>query len=117
MRLNQKVRYGLECLFELASTPGDYVDAEHIAAARKVPTAYAQKILQSLAQAGLVLSHKGAGYRLTRALGDINALEVVQALELEDRRVTAEAHPLERRILAALAGVSLETLANSEPKI
>ena len=115
MRLNQKVRYGLECLFEMAATHNEYVDAERIAAARNVPTAYAQKILHALTQAGLVFSQKGAGYRLSRPLGDITALEVVQALEIEDRRVLAEAHPLERRILAALAGVSLETLAHQAP--
>ncbi len=112
MRLNQKIRYGLECLFELASNPTEFIDAEKIAVARNIPRAYAQKILHALTQSGLVLSQKGAGFRLSRPLIDITALEVVQALEMEDRRVLAEAHPLERRILAALAGVSLETLSS-----
>lgn len=109
MRLNQKVRYGLECLFELATSPTEYVDAERVATARKVPTAYAQKILQALSQAGILYAQKGSGYRIARALADISALEVIRALE-----GTAQpdgAHPLERRIDAALASVSLETLA------
>lgn len=110
MKLNQKVRYGLECLFELASTPTEYTDGDHIATARGIPSAYAQKILSALAQYGLIYSMKGQGYRLARPLEDITALEVIKAL---DQTAPVAEHPLERRILAALEGVSLETLKNA----
>jgi len=107
MKLNQKVRYGLECMFELASNPTEYRDAERIALARSVPTAFAQKILSALSQAGLVYAMKGQGYRIARPLEDITALEVINALE---QTTPTAPHPLERRILAALQSVSLETL-------
>lgn len=114
MKINLKVRYGLACLFELAKTPAEYVEAERIAAARAVPPAYAQKVLQSLARAGLVLSQKGSGYRLTRPLADINALEVVQALSAEEAAPAAGPGVLlERRIESALAGVTLDVLASA----
>jgi len=114
MRLNQKVRYGLECLFELANTPTEYVGAEHVAAARHVPQAYAQKILSSLSQAGLVYSQKGAGFRIARMLEDISALEVVRALDATDHHaVDSIGHPLEKRIDDALAEVSIATLTHA----
>jgi Rrf2 family protein len=110
-RLNQKTRYALDCLFELSRTPDEFVDAQHVAMARKVPPAYAQKILQALSQAGIVHAQKGAGYQLARPLAAISALEVVRAVELADVRGShVDEHPLERRIHTALATVTLKTL-------
>lgn len=80
MRLNQKVRYGVACLFELSKFPTEYMDTDHIIHKQNIPPAYAHKILQTLAHAGLVFSMKGAGYKLARPLSEITALEVIETL-------------------------------------
>jgi Rrf2 family protein len=112
MKINQKVHYALECLFELSKNAGAFVDAERLAATRNIPHAYAQKVLQALAQAGLVRSLKGNGYQLGRPLQYITALDVINALN------SAEAVPeqgagraLARRIDDALANVTLDVLS------
>src|SRR4051812_33885917 len=83
MRINQKVKYGVACLFELSKAPTEFQDAENIASKQNIPPAYAQKVLQSLAHAGLIFSAKGLGYRLARPLSNITALEVMEALTVD----------------------------------
>ena len=112
MKVTLKVRYGLECLFELAKQPHEYLDAERIATRRGIPVAYAQKVLQSLAHAGLIYSLKGMGYRIARPLQDITALEVMDALTADETRHMAGVEAvLERRINDTLKGVTLDALA------
>jgi len=84
MKLSQCVRYAVACLFELSKYSLEYIDAEHIATAQKIPHAYAHKILQHLAKAGYVFSHKGCGYKLARPLSDITALEIIELLTSEE---------------------------------
>jgi FeS assembly SUF system regulator len=57
--------------------------AREIAEMGGVPEASAAKILQALAQAGLLSASRGAsgGYRLARPAGCIGAIEVIEALE------------------------------------
>ena len=81
IKLSQRARYAISCLSELARFPNEDIPAERVASAREIPTAYAQKVLQMLARAGLVLSQKGSGYRLAAPLSDITALAVVRAVE------------------------------------
>lgn len=83
MKLQQKVRYGIACLFELSKHPGEYIDTNSISHRQKVPCAYAHKILQHLAHSGLVLAHKGLGYKLARPLEDITAVEFIDVLTIE----------------------------------
>ena len=83
MRINQKVKYGAACLFELSTTPTEFRDAEEISTKQNIPPAYAQKVLQSLAHAGLIYALKGVGYRLTRPLSSITALQVMEALTVD----------------------------------
>ncbi|MBV9080046.1 MAG: Rrf2 family transcriptional regulator [Elusimicrobia bacterium] len=111
MRLNHKVQYGLACLFELARTPDEYVDAERIAAARNIPPAYAQKVLQQMSQAALILAQKGRGYKLARPLRDMNALEVVRTLSSDGESGTSAVRVLKDRMDSALAMVDLHSLA------
>jgi Rrf2 family protein len=114
MKLNQKVRYGLECLFELAKWPGEYVEAERLSHARGIPPAYTQKILQSLTHAGLLYSQKGSGYRIARPLQDITALEVIDALSRDETESKVGAGDvLERHIDRALASVTLDSLVTA----
>src|SRR5260221_10639357 len=80
MKLNQKVRYGVGCLFELSKNPYEYMEADEIAKRQTIPAAYAQKILQTLAHEGFVYSMKGLGYKLARPLGEITALSLIDSL-------------------------------------
>lgn len=117
MRINQKVKYGVACLVELAKSPTEFHDADRVAQAQNIPHAYAQKVLQTLAHAGMVFALKGAGYRLARPLANITALEVMEAL-------TAEADPnatnpesgfqLEKRVNQALGSFTLAELVGSK---
>lgn len=79
MKINQCVRYGAACLFELSKSPTEYLGADTIAARQHVPAAFAHKILQSLARTGLVYSMKGSGYRLARPLSEISANDLINA--------------------------------------
>ena len=113
MRLNQKVRYGVSCLFELAQCYGDHIDADQLSKRLSIPPAYAHKVLQALSHAGMVSSLKGVGYRLTRPLREITALQVINALTVDaDTRgpVLSASQQLERRIQTALDGVTLAEL-------
>lgn len=113
MKLNLKVQYGVACLFELSKFPGEYMDAEHLASKQSIPPAYAHKILQSLSHTGLVFALKGVGYRLSRPLAHITALEVVEALsaEADPTATNPEIGTLfERRINKALGSFTLAEL-------
>lgn len=113
MRINQKVKYGVASLFELAKSPTQFQDAERIAAAQHIPPAYAHKVLQALAHAGMVLALKGVGYRLAKPLGSITALEVMEALTSDvDQNVSAPdmGALLERRVNLALCSFTLDEL-------
>jgi Rrf2 family protein len=113
MRINQKIKYGVACLFELAKTPTEFHGADEISAKQNIPPAYAHKVLHSLALAGLILALKGVGYRLTRPLARITALEVMEALTVEmDPNAT---NPdmgilLEKRVNEALGSFTLAEL-------
>jgi Rrf2 family protein len=113
MRLNQKVKYGVACLFELSKTPTEFRDAEDISRKQVIPPAYTQKILHSMVNAGLVIALKGVGYRLTRPLSSITALEVMEALTVDvDPNAT---NPdmgilLEKRVNQALGSFTLAEL-------
>jgi Rrf2 family protein len=113
MKINQKVKYGVACMFELSKTPTEFRDAQEISTRQAIPFAYAQKILQSLAHVGLVLALKGVGYRLIRPLSSITALELMEALSA-DVDVNAT-NPdmgilLEKRVNEALGSFTLAEL-------
>ena len=110
MKLNVCIRYAVACLFELSRHVGEYVDAEQIGRRQNIPIAYAQKVLQRLARAGLLLSQKGLGFRLLRPLESITAFEVIDALNRVDESNGSIERLLERRIESALRHVTLEDL-------
>lgn len=114
MKLNQKVKYGVACLFELAKKATEYLDADELARRQNIPPAYVHKVLQTMSHANLVYAMKGVGYRISRPLSEITALEVIEAL-------TAEMDPnasnpdmgilLEKRVNKALESFTLAELA------
>ncbi len=110
MKINQKVKYGAACLFELSITPTEFRDAGEIASKQNIPPAYAQKVLHSLAHAGLIIALKGVGYRLTRPLSSITALQVMEALTVEVDPAASSSDlglRLEKRVNQALGSFTL----------
>jgi Rrf2 family protein len=84
LRLGKKADYGLMALRHLArQSPGATCSAREIARAYGMPTELVAKILQKLAKVGLLASQHGTngGYALARDPSEINAFEVIRALE------------------------------------
>jgi len=94
LRLTKKADYGLMALKYLAeqavaaaehpeSVPAHAQSAKDIAEAYHIPPQLLAKILQTLARAGLLVSHAGTngGYSLARAAGEITAFEVIRAID------------------------------------
>ncbi len=88
LRLTKKADYGLMALKYLAEQA--HVDGRHnaqsakdIAEAYHIPPQLLAKILQTLAKAGLLVSHAGTngGYALARPALDISAFEVIRAID------------------------------------
>ncbi len=89
LRLTKKADYGLLALKYLAEQSEP--DARHagarsakdIAEAYHIPPQLLAKILQTLARAGMLVSHAGTngGYALARAAADISAFEVIRAID------------------------------------
>src|SRR5258707_13488016 len=84
LRLTKKADYGLMALKYLAEqTDGSAHSAKDIAEAYHIPPQLLAKILQTLAKAGLLVSHAGTkgGYARARRATEITALEVIQAVD------------------------------------
>jgi Rrf2 family protein len=84
LRLTKKADYGLMALKYLAEqTDGSAHSAKDIAEAYHIPPQLLAKILQTLAKAGLLVSHAGTngGYALSRASTEITAFEVIRAID------------------------------------
>ena len=88
LRLTKKADYGLMAMKYLAEQA--FVKAAHpaqsakdIADAYHIPPQLLAKILQTLARAGLLVSHAGTngGYALARPARDISAFEVIRAID------------------------------------
>jgi Rrf2 family protein len=89
LRLTKKADYGLMALKYLAEQAdadarnGGARSAKDIAEAYHIPPQLLAKILQTLARAGMLVSHAGTngGYALARAAKDISAFEVIRAID------------------------------------
>ncbi len=84
LRLTKKADYGLMALKYLAEqTGGSAHSAKDIAEAYHIPPQLLAKILQTLAKAGLLVSHAGTngGYALSRPATEITAFEVIRAID------------------------------------
>jgi len=92
LRLTKKADYGLMALKYLAEQTDDSTDsgslgsarsAKEVAEAYHIPPPLLAKILQTLARAGLLVSHAGTngGYALARRAKDISAFEVIRAID------------------------------------
>jgi Rrf2 family protein len=84
LRLGKKADYGLIALRHLAAQrPSTACSAKEIAQRYGMPTELVAKVLQRLAKVGLLASQHGinGGYALARDPSEINAFEVIRALE------------------------------------
>src|SRR5271167_4270845 len=84
LRLTKKADYGLMALKYLAEQKdGSAHSAKDIAEAYHIPPQLLAKILQTLAKAGLLVSHAGTngGYALARGAKEITAFEVIRAID------------------------------------
>src|SRR6202044_3319346 len=95
LRLTKKADYGLMALkylaeqAELAEKAGAELhltgarSAKDIAEAYHIPPQLLAKILQTLAKAGILVSHAGTngGYALSRPASQISAFEVIRAID------------------------------------
>ena len=82
-RISRLTDYGTVILVYLAEQGGRLCPANEVAAGTHVAAPTVQKLLKVLARAGLVESFRGAdgGYRLSRSPRQINAAQILDALE------------------------------------
>ncbi|MBZ4415121.1 SUF system Fe-S cluster assembly regulator [Myxococcus sp. RHSTA-1-4] len=83
LRMSKMTDYGIVLMTELARADGDTRTTRELAARTRVPLPSVSKVLKSLLQAGLVVSHRGAngGYGLARPPPELSLAELVAALE------------------------------------
>jgi Rrf2 family protein len=84
LRLTKKADYGLMALKYLAEQADNGAQsAKDVAEAYHIPPQLLAKILQTLAKAGILVSHAGTngGYALARPSTEISAFEVIRAID------------------------------------
>ena len=85
--LNQTAEYALRAMSCLAYEPDKLMPTNELSEVTKVPQNYLAKVLQSLAQAGLIVGRRGVGggYRLSRPVMEISLLDVINAISPVER--------------------------------
>ena len=83
MLISSRGRYALLVMIDLAGHRGGLVPGRQIAERLELSQKYLERILRTLAEAGLIEgSHgKGGGYRLLRSPADYTAGEILRAAE------------------------------------
>lgn len=82
IRLSRMTDYAVVVMSQINQHPGS-ATAPELAQATGLPVPTVSKLLKQLAKCGLVESHRGVhgGYSMARALEDINAMEIIEALD------------------------------------
>ena len=84
VRFSLQVHYAICGVFDLAYNGwGERVSIQTISERQSIPTRYLEQIFQRLRRADIVTSKRGpgGGYGLSRDPGQINLLEIVEAVE------------------------------------
>src|SRR5579871_1670752 len=84
MQLTRAADYAIRVMIHLAGLPpGTWARQPQLAAAADCPPQFLSKVLQRLARAGLLISHRGntGGFELAAAHRNASILEVVEAIE------------------------------------
>jgi FeS assembly SUF system regulator len=82
IRLSRMTDYGVVVMSQMSHHDGT-MTAPELAQATGLPVPTVSKLLKQLAKSGLVESHRGVhgGYSMARDLDDINAMEIIEALD------------------------------------
>lgn len=83
MWVSTKAQYGLRALIEIARQDGEAVPLKDVSERQGLSQHYLEQIASNLRRAGFIKSVRGAhgGYRLARPADQINAYDVVTAME------------------------------------
>lgn len=83
MWVSTKAQYGLRALIEIARREGEAVPLKDVSERQGLSQHYLEQIASNLRRAGFIKSVRGAhgGYRLARPADQINAYDVVTAME------------------------------------
>src|SRR5689334_10670543 len=83
IRLGKLTDYGLLLMAEIARTPGKLHTARDLSAFAKLPLPTVSKVLKTLLQSRLLMSHRGTrgGYSLVREPRSIAITEIISSLE------------------------------------
>ncbi len=81
--ISQTAEYALRAMVHIANTESGFVSSSEIAKATHVPIDYLLKILQDLAQKGLLQRKRGpsGGFMLAKTTQEITILEVVEIFD------------------------------------
>jgi len=121
--ISKTTEYALRAAVFLCDKAHQTATSQQIADATQVPDRYISKVLQQLVQAGVLTSRRGpsGGFTLARSAGQINMLQIVEAVE-PVQRITCcplglSEHqqtlcPLHKR-LDEIAAASQESLAET----
>ncbi len=83
MHITRETDYAIRCVCYLAQRPKEIVQVDEISKGTSVPRDFMAKILQKLARAVIVRSHRGAngGFELARSPSAISFLDVIEAVQ------------------------------------
>lgn len=84
MQLTRAADYAVRVMIHLAGLPpGTWASQGQLAEAAECPVQFLSKVLQRLARAGLVVSHRGnnGGFELPASRMETSILEIVEAVE------------------------------------
>ena len=86
MKLSKSTELAIHGLFQLAQQKQNMLLISEIARAQNVSASYLAKVLQKLAECGLVRSSRGpkGGFSLARSPEKISLADVVQAVEAKE---------------------------------
>ena len=131
MLISSRGRYALLVMIDLAGHRGGLVPGRQIAERLELSQKYLERILRTLAEAGLIEgSHgKGGGYRLLRSPADYTAGEILRAADGSlsclgtnvqltrcevSSGLSAVWNRLDKQIAACLDAIPLSTLATAD---
>lgn len=83
MQITRETDYAIRCVLYLAGKEDTVMMMDEISGEIRVPKSFLAKILQKLAKANIVVSHRGVkgGFRLARKSKKISLLDVIEAVQ------------------------------------
>lgn len=131
LRLSNFADYGVVIMTAAARAEGALVAASQVSGLTAIPVPTVAKLMNHLARAGLLVSHRGVagGFALARPASEISLADIVEAIDgpialthcCTDNRESCELlshcavrlhwEPVNRAVRDALSKVSLATLA------